>query len=138
MDVKEKFGLVPSSNIKSGSSDAKKPIFSGETGKEDQLDFYTFQDDFWKYIGTRTASSAEQLRILTQDCLTGRPKISCKNFKTIDEVFVLLKKRYGNPKIMFDTKLGEIRKLGACPPALLKQRECSRERRVSCRIGGEI
>ena len=123
MDVKEKFGLVPSSNIKSGSSDAKKPIFSGETGKEDQLDFYTFQDDFWKYIGTRTASSAEQLRILTQDCLTGRPKISCKNFKTIDEVFVLLKKRYGNPKIMFDTKLGEIRKLGACPPALLKQRE---------------
>ena len=123
MDVKDKFGLVPSSNIKSGSSDAKKPLFSGETSKEGQLDFYSFQDDFWKYIGTRTASSAEQLRILTQDCLVGRPKISCKNFKSIDEVFVHLKKRYGNPKIMFDTKLGEIRKLGACPPALIKQRE---------------
>ena len=123
MDVKDKFGLVPSSNIKSGSSDAKKPVFSGETGKEEQLDFYTFQDEFWKYIGTRSASSAEQLRILTQDCLIGRPKISCKNFKSVDEVFNLLKKRYGNPKIMFDTKLSEIRKLGACPPALVKQRE---------------
>jgi len=123
MDIKDKFGLVPSSNIKSGSSDAKKPLFSGETSKEGQLDFYSFQDDFWKYIGTRTASSAEQLRILTQDCLVGRPKISCKNFKSIDEVFAHLKKRYGNPKIMFDTKLGEIRKLGACPPALIKQRE---------------
>ena len=123
MDIKDKFGLVPSSNIKSGSSDAKKPLFSGETSKEGQLDFYSFQDDFWKYIGTRTASSAEQLRILTQDCLVGRPKISCKNFKSIDEVFSHLKKRYGNPKIMFDTKLGEIRKLGACPPALIKQRE---------------
>ena len=123
MDVKDKFGLVPSSNIKSSSSDAKKPIFSGETGKEEQLDFYTFQDEFWKYIGTRSASSAEQLRILTQDCLVGRPKISCKNFKSLDEVFTLLKKRYGNPKIMFDAKLTEIRKLGACPPALVKQRE---------------
>ena len=75
--IKDKFGLVPSSGIKSGSSDAKKPLFCGDSSKQDQLDFYTFQDDFWKYIGTRTASSAEQLRILTQDCLTARPKTSC-------------------------------------------------------------
>ena len=121
--IKDKFGLVPSSGIKSGSSDAKKPMFSGDSSKEDQLDFYTFQDDFWKYIGTRTASSAEQLRILTQDCLTGRPKTSCKNLKSVDEVFKLLKKRYGNPKTMFDNKLEEIKKLGACPFSLLKQRE---------------
>ena len=121
--IKDKFSLVPSSGIKSGSSDAKKPVFSGDSSKEDQLDFYTFQDDFWKYIGTRTASSAEQLRILTQDCLTGRPKTSCKNLKSVDEVFKLLKKRYGNPKTMFDNKLEEIRKLGACPFSLLKQHE---------------
>ena len=123
IDIKDKFGLVPSSGIKSGSSDAKKPSFSGDNSKEDQTDFYTFHDDFWKYIGTRTASSAEQLRILTQDCLVGRPKTSCKNLKTVDEVFKLLKKRYGNPKTMFDGKIEEIRKLGTCPLSLLKQRE---------------
>ena len=42
IDIKDKFGLVPSLGIKSGSSDAKKPSFSGDSSKEDQLDFYTY------------------------------------------------------------------------------------------------
>ena len=100
--------------------DVKLPTFSGDLS---DLDYYTFRNEFEEYTSDRSFSKGECLRLLQKTALVGTAKLSCSNFKKIDEVWEHLRKTWGNVMILFNHRVEKIRKFGRCTGSLYKQRE---------------
>ena len=118
-DTKEMFGIRSESVSK--LSDVKPPEFKGDLSE--RLDYYSFKEEFDKYIATKNVSTSEKLRVLQQTCLQGFAQESCRDFQTIEEVWIQLKLSYGNPSLIFYAKVEDIRKLGGCQGAHSKKRD---------------
>ena len=101
-------------NISTGgsrhSSDMSPPTFSGDS-KED---YYMFAKEFEEYSVAKGCSRDELLRILLTKCLKNDAKIACQFMKTKDEVFEYLKETYGNPRLLLNKQVEEVKKLGKC------------------------
>ena len=102
------------------AADLKAPQFSGELGG---MDYYTFKRDFDEYISTKTVSRNELLRFLLRSCLQGAAKEACKQMTSQEDVFTYLKDTYGNPRILFNARVDELRKLGPCQGSTTKKRD---------------
>ncbi len=120
MEGKSKFGItgaVQPHKIK----DLKPPIFSGD--HSDKLDYYSFKKEYDEYMSTQSLSLENQMMILQKTCLQGNAKSACRNLKTEEEIWALLKSLYGNVKLLCDSKLAELRKLGSCHGTSAKKRD---------------
>lgn len=119
VERKSTFGIVTNASA-AQRTDMPLPKF---TGNVSDCDYYTFLSDWNQYTASRVMSESEKFRTLTRSCLTGQARNICKRFSTINEVLEHLKKAYGNPLLLFNAKVEELRKLGACAGADLKRRE---------------
>ena len=118
-DTKEMFGIRGGTASK--LVDVKPPEFKGDL--YERMDYYSFREEFDKYIATKNISTSEKLRVLQQTCLQGGAQESCREFQTIDEVWDQLKQSYGNPTLIFNAKVEDIRKLGGCQGSHSKKRD---------------
>ena len=98
----------------------KAPSFSGDHKGDD---FYTFEKDWKEFAVQKHVSNAQLLRILLKESLSGPAQRTCRDMKTIDEVFVRLKRMYGNPRVLISAKMDEISKLKRCEGSDTKRRE---------------
>ena len=109
-DTKEVFGIRGNSAHK--LVDIKPPEFKGEA--TEKLDYFSFKVEFDKYISTKNVSTQEKLRVLQQTCLQGRAQDICQDLDTVESIWERLKQSYGNPKIIFNSRIEEIRKVSGC------------------------
>ena len=120
-DAKLTLGVINVTSSGSGrDSELKLPVFSGDTG---DLDFYTFKQEFEDYVSTKTFTRSQVLRLLTRSCIEGPAKFACRDFKTVEEVFEYLKVNYGNPRLLLNRRLQDLRDLGACQGSNIKKRD---------------
>ena len=119
-ECKTNFGIVERTSPDL-QSDIKPPSFNGDPS--DKLDFFTFKTAFSEYLECKPLSKSDQLRLLKSTCLGGGAKLACSHMLDIDSVWDYLKDTYGNPKILFASKVAEIRVLGPCQGSFLKKRE---------------
>ena len=120
-DAKLTLGVINVTSSGSGrDSELKLPVFSGDTG---DLDFYTFRHEFEDFVSMKTFTWSQILRLLTRSCIEGPAKFACRDFKTIEEVFDYLKVNYGNPRLLLNRRLQDLRDLGACQGSYVKKRD---------------
>ena len=115
-------GLIPGQEDTAAVKiDLKAPKFSGKTGEG--LDFFTFSEKLSEYFESLGPFSYQQMFVkLKADCLT-EPAISAiKHCLTYQSAFSELKKLYGQPRLMFNNKVKDMKKLGKCPDSLLDSR----------------
>ena len=117
-DNKSAFGIL-STNMSNVRSDLSPPKFSG-TGEPD---FFTFKQDWTKYIASKPMSEAERFQVLTKTCLSGQARNISNRFETVPEVFEQLQKTYGNARLLFQNKIEALKKLGKCGGSDLAMRE---------------
>ena len=119
MDQKSGFGILSGAS-RSQKSDVTPPKFSGDPA---QLDYYSFIHEWDLYCGSKVMSEAERFRVLTRTCLTGPAFNVAKRFTKVAEVIDHLKKIYGNPRYLFNIKIEEFRRVGACQGTEVKKME---------------
>ena len=119
-ESKEAFGIRGSQGANK-IVDLTAPEFTGELAGK--MDFYTFRSEYDEYISTKVLSLADQLRVLKKTCLKGVAQDACKNFESLPEVWDYLRSNYGNPNLILNAKIDEIRKLGTCQGSNVKKRE---------------
>ena len=119
-ESKETFGIRGSQGANK-IVDLTAPEFTGELAGK--MDFYTFRSEYDEYISTKVLSLADQLRVLKKTCLKGVAQDACKNFESLPEVWDYLRSNYGNPNLILNAKIDEIRKLGSCLGSNVKKRE---------------
>ena len=100
--------------------DVPLPKFSGNIAEND---YYTFLTDWQQYISAKVMNEPERVRLLKRSCLSGQAQTMTKKFTTVPEVLEHLKKAFGNPLLLFNAKIEELRKQGACTGSDLKKRE---------------
>ena len=97
--------LKKEESFKSSSLNIKLPKFKGY---ESQMDIYIFQSDFEKLHLPDTPTRL--LPDLLKNNYLEDPSLSfVKRFDQIDEIWVALKKAYGDPRIMLNKKLSEVK-----------------------------
>ena len=120
-ECKVNLGLINTgSGNKSADFDLKPPLFSGELS---ELDYYTFKMDFEEYVGAKTLSRSQALRVLTKTCLQGPAQLACRDFRTVEEIMEYLRTNYGNPRLLLSRRVQDLRELGTCQGANLKKRD---------------
>ena len=123
-DLKDEYGIVSDAK----NNDIKYPVFSGEN--TEKLDYYTFREDWLACTAVKAPSKAEQLRLLTRQCLTGSASSACKHMDSVEDIFDYLKTTYGNVSDMFAYRVDEIRRLGTCDGPNEKKRKWAVEVRA--------
>ena len=119
-ETKARAGLFGSTNHFK-SSDIKPPSFSGD--EEGSADYFSFHKEYFEFADSREYTNIQHLHTLKKTCLVGTAKLACMEMESVEEIFKYLKRTYGNPNLLLAHKIGNIRKLGACPPANDKKRE---------------
>lgn len=120
LEYKDKFGIRGATQGIGKYADVEPPKFRGDG---DKIDFFTFKREWTDYISTKPYTNASRLRVLLHTCLQGNAKEACLHYKTEEEVWEHLAKSYGNPTILINNKVEEIRKLGPCTGSSIKKRE---------------
>ena len=119
-ETKEIFGIRGNQGVNK-IVELTAPEFTGDlSGK---LDYYSFQTEYEEYISTKNLSIADQLRVLKKTCLKGVAQDACKNFESLVEVWEYLRSNYGNPNLILNAKIDDVRKLGTCQGSHTKKRE---------------
>ena len=116
-ELKDDYGIV--GDIK--CNDLKYPMFSGE--QTDKLDYFTFKEDWEACLAVKGPSKAEQLRLLTHQCLTGSAGKACQQMESVGMIFAHLKVAFGNVSDLFAQRVEEIRRLGLCTGSNDKKRK---------------
>ena len=121
VENKARYGFA-SGAVAQQPSDVPVPKFSGNVN---DTDYYTFLADWKQYLNSRYLTQPEQFRTLTKSCLTGQAKNMVKRLEdqTVEAVLSHLKKKFGNPLFLFNSKVEEIKKLGSCTGTEIKRRE---------------
>ena len=120
-ELKDQYGIVGDSK----NNDLKYPTFSGE--QTEKYDFFSFKEDWEAVVAVKAPSKAEQLRLLTRQCLTGTARAACRHMETVELVFEHLKDGFGNVSDLFSHRVDEIRRLGTCSGPNEKKRKWSLE-----------
>ena len=100
--------------------DVPLPKFSGNIAEND---YYTFLTDWQQYISAKVMNEPERVRLLKRSCLSGQAQTMTKKFTTVPDVLEHLKKAFGNPLLLFNAKIEELRKQGTCTGSDFKKRE---------------
>ena len=110
-DLKISMGVFGDTNAK--LSELKPPTFSGdhETGN----DYFTFKKEYWEYSATKSATHAQQLRILLKNCLTGPAASLCQEMTSVDQVMKSLQSHYGCAPVLLNSRIADFKSLGTCP-----------------------
>lgn len=110
-EFKEGFGIR--SKVGAGRlDDYKPPQYRGEY--TDKIDYFSFREEFEEYCTAKNLSLSEQLRILTRTCLQGAARTLCLHLDNVENVWKTLEQSYGNPDVLLNMKVEEVRKLGNC------------------------
>ena len=122
--VQEYRGQYGSGATGTGSKtyEVKAPIFSGDLTK-DKTDFYEFKRLWDDFCAARCLNPGDTLRTLKLTSLQGPAKYLCEHETDVDEIFVKLKASYGDPRVLLNAKLDELRKSGRCEGPPLKKRD---------------
>ena len=97
------------------------PKFSGSYS--DPMDFFTFEKKITEYFEV-TGAASDQYKILKlkNECLKEPAATAVKEFEVFDAAMDKLRELYGQPRILFNLREADIRKLGKCPDACLERR----------------
>ena len=103
------------------ATDIKPPTFSGDG--DATSDYFTFRKEYSEFVDSRNYTKTQHLQILKKTNLTGTARLACAEMESTEEIFSYLKKTYGNPNILLDSKVKEFKKLGQCPTGPEKKRD---------------
>ena len=136
--VANDLGFIPGQvNISATNLDLKPPKFSGKVG--DGHDFFTFLDKLDEYFdAVGDFSNHAKFVKLKNDCLLEPASNSIRNAGTYDEALVELRELYGQPRLLFNAKVKEIKKLGKCPDQPTEVRNWAIDIRNDLRKIGEL
>ena len=116
--LREQFQISSTGSDRS-RSDLKPPTFSGNS----HPDFFTFKTDFADYISTKSCSREASVRLLKHECLQKNPQKMVSHLDDLDEIWAVLKTTFGNPAILINQRLEEIKRLGKCAGSAENRRE---------------
>ena len=91
--------------------DFPAPTFGGGSDE----DVYKFLDLFDQFIDARAFSDTAALRALRTVNLKGQLAITCADMDSLPEIRSYLLDVYGQPRVLLDSRLKEVMKLGKCP-----------------------
>ena len=91
--------------------DFPAPTFAG--GNDE--DVYKFLDLYDQYVDARGFSDTAALRALRTVCLKGQLAITCADMDGIPEIRSYLLDVYGQPRVLLESRLKDVTKLGKCP-----------------------
>ena len=91
--------------------DFPAPTFSGAADE----DVYKFLDLFDQYVDARGFSDMAALRALRTVCIKGQLAITCADMEAVKEIRSYLLDVYGQPRVLLESRLKEVMKLGKCP-----------------------
>ena len=119
--TRDRLGILPGQGaMATPTINMKAPKFSG---KFDGLDYFTFEkklNEFFDYSGAY--SDSLKLLKLKNDCTVEPASKAITNCDEFDVAMAKLKKLYGQPKLLFNVKEDDLRKLGKCPDSCLERR----------------
>ena len=110
-----RMGFLPGqTTFNSSVTNLKAPQFSGHL--HDKMDFFTFEDSLEEYFDTiGSYNPSMKLLKLKTDCLTEPALHSIRDCTTYDDAMRELRKLFGQPRVLFTTRVTEIKNLGRCP-----------------------
>ena len=110
-DRKVTMGIYSTSaTVGATHSDVPPPTFSGGTNP----DYFTFLRNWNQYLGTKMLSEDEKLLILTKKCLKGTAFSVSERYDNLTDILAQLKIQFGNPRLLYSTRVEELKKLGPC------------------------
>ena len=120
--VTKRLGFLPGqTNLSSTISSISAPKFSGKV--EDKLDFFSFHESLEEYFEvTGCFNSHLKLLKLKTDCLTEPALHSIRDAENYEEAVEELMKLFGQPRVLFASRVTEIKKLGRCPDTPIEAR----------------
>ena len=99
----------------------KPPVFSGVLGSD--MDYFSFVKKLDEYFESIGAFSHHSMLIkLKADCLTEPAASAVKDQDTYAAAMQELKRLYGQPRVLFASKVKELKKLGKCPDSITDTR----------------
>ena len=99
----------------------KPPVFSGVLGSD--LDYFTFVKKLTDYFESIGAFSHHSMLVkLKSDCLAEPAASAIKDQDTYAAAMSELKRLYGQPRVLFSSKVKELKKLGKCPDSITETR----------------
>ena len=110
-----RMGFLPGqTSLSSNVTNISAPKFSGQMN--DKTDFFTFEDSLEEYFDTiGSYNPSMKLLKLKTDCLTEPALHSIRDCTTYNSAMVELRKLFGQPRVLFSSRVQEIKKLGKCP-----------------------
>ena len=108
-DAKQRFGVLTTMGHRP-ISDVPPPTFSGGSDP----DYFTFCHHWSQYLDSKHLTEAEKVRVLLHKCLKGTALNVSKCYKNTGDIFEALQKTFGNPRLLFQTKIDELKTLGNC------------------------
>lgn len=91
--------------------DFPAPSFAG--GNDE--DVYRFCDLFDQYVDAKGFSDSAALRAMRAVCLKGQLAITCGDMEELSEIKSYLLDVYGQPRMLLESRVKEVTKLGKCP-----------------------
>ena len=118
----KKLGFLPGqTNLSSTISSISAPKFSGKV--EDKLDFFSFHESLEEYFEiTGCFNSHLKLLKLKTDCLTEPALHAIRDAENYEDAVEELMKLFGQPRVLFASRVSEIKKLGRCPDTPIEAR----------------
>ena len=87
------------------------PSFAGAADE----DVYLFLDLYDQYVDARGLSTTAALRALRSICLKGQLAVTCMDMDGLADIRSYLLDVYGQPRVLLESRLKEVTKLGKCP-----------------------
>ena len=117
-----RMGFLPGqTTLSSNVTNISAPKFSGQMS--DKMDFFTFEDSLEEYFDTiGSYNPSMKLLKLKTDCLTEPALHAIRDCLTFDSAMIELRKLFGQPRMLFSTRVQEIKKLGKCPDTPVQAR----------------
>ena len=114
-DVADGLGFIPGAkNLPAANTNLKPPKFSGK--ENDGLDFYSFSEKLDEFFDVNNITGHHEMLVkLRTDCLTEPAADAVRNADTFSDAMEGLKKLYGQPKLLFQSRAKNVKKLGKCP-----------------------
>ena len=117
-----RMGFLPGqTTFNSTVANMSAPKFSGNLN--DKMDFFSFEDRLEEYFETiGSYNPSMKLLKLKTDCLVEPALHSIRDCTNYDGAMLELRKLFGQPRVLFTSRVAEIKKLGKCPDTPIQTR----------------
>ena len=117
-----RMGFLPGqTTFNSTVANLSAPKFSGNLN--DKMDFFSFEDRLEEYFETiGSYNPSMKLLKLKTDCLVEPALHSIRDCLSYDSAMSELRKLFGQPRVLFTSRVAEIKKLGKCPDTPVQAR----------------